>query len=61
MSRGEQRKKYDALRQSEIPKNEIDLVLFNYADFRHIKAKRLIRERTQDIEIIKKKLTKYLE
>jgi hypothetical protein len=61
MSRGEQRKKYDALRQTEIPKQGINLELFSYADFEHNGAKRLLRNREQDFEIIKKKLTKYVK
>lgn len=61
MSRGEQRKKYDALRQTEIPKQGINLELFSYADFGHNGAKRLLRNRERDFEIIKKKLTKYIK
>ena len=61
MSRGEQRKKYDALRQTEIPKQGIHLELFSYADFEHNGAKRLLRNRERDFGIIKKKLTKYIK
>lgn len=61
MSRGEQRKKYDALRQNEIPKQGMDLVLFKYADFAHNSAKRLLRDMERDIEIVKVKLKRYLK
>lgn len=61
MSRGEQRKKYDALRQTEIPKQGINIELFSYADFEHNGAKRLLRNRERDFEIIRKKLTKYIK
>ena len=61
MSRGEQRKKYDALRQTELPQQGINLELFSYADFEHNGAKRLLRNRERDFGIIKKKLTKYIK
>jgi hypothetical protein len=61
MSRGEQRKKYDALRQTEIPKQGIHLELFCYADFEHNGAKRLLRNREWDFKIIKNKLTKFIK
>jgi hypothetical protein len=56
-TRGEQRKRYDTLRITELPKNDIKLVIFDYSEFEHTSSKRLIRDREKDIEVIKTKLT----
>lgn len=56
ISRAEQRKKYDELRRTEIPKNELDLIEFDYSEFGHTKGKRLLRNKEEDERIIKEKL-----
>lgn len=56
ISRGEQRKKYDKLRQVEIPKNGYRLIIFSYDEFAHSKSKKLIRNRIEDLKVIKIKL-----
>lgn len=61
ITRSEQRKKYDELRRTEIPKNDLSLIEFDYSEFGHNQAKRLLRERDKDIKIIEKKLRNYIE
>ena len=56
INRGEQRKQYDDLRRSEIPKNDLQLVIFDYSDFSHSKSKRLLRNKEEDIKVIKQRL-----
>ncbi len=58
ISRGEQRKKYDELRRTEIPKNELELIEFDYSEFGHRKGKRLLRNKEEDEKIIREKLKK---
>ncbi|WP_208796407.1 hypothetical protein [Flavobacterium fluviatile] len=60
ISRGEQRKKYDELRRTEIPKNELELIEFDYSEFGHTKGKKLLRKRKEDEGIIREKLKKYI-
>jgi hypothetical protein len=56
ISRGEQRKLYDERRRIELPKNGIDLVIFDYTEFQHTSGKRLIRDKIYDTNIIATKL-----
>lgn len=56
ISRGEQRKLYDERRRIELPKNGIDLIIFDYTEFQHTSGKRLIRDTVNDTEVIKRKL-----
>ncbi len=56
VNRGEQRKLYDQRRRDELPKQGITLIEFDYSEFEHDKSKRLIRNKANDLEIIKKKL-----
>ena len=58
ITRGEQRKKYDLLRQTEIPKNGIKLMIFDYSEFEYTSNKRLERNYKNDMEVIKRKLKK---
>lgn len=58
ISRGEQRRKYDELRRTEIPKNGLELIEFDYSEFGHTKGKRLLRNREEDEKIIREKLKK---
>lgn len=56
MNRGEQRKRYDERRRIELPKNGIKLIIFNYSEFEHYSNKRLVRNKLEDIKVIKQKL-----
>lgn len=56
MFRGEQRKQYDERRRIELPKNGIQLVIFDYTEFQHTSGKRLLRDTVNDTEVIKRKL-----
>ncbi|VXC15645.1 hypothetical protein [Maribacter litoralis] len=56
MSRGEQRKLYDERRRIELPKNGIQLVIFDYSEFAHTTGKRLLRQKKNDLAVIGKKL-----
>lgn len=58
ISRGEQRKRYDELRRTEIPKNELELIEFDYSEFGHTKGKRLLRNYEEDERVIREKLKK---
>ncbi len=60
ISRGEQRKRYDELRRTEIPKNGLELIEFDYSEFGHTKGKRLLRNREEDEKIIEIKVYKYI-
>ena len=54
VGRGEQRKKYDDLRESVLPRQGIRLVILHYHEFAHSGAKRLQRVRERDL--MRKKL-----
>ncbi len=56
ITRGEQRKRYDERRRIELPKNGVNLIVFNYAEFKHISGKRLVRQKIEDLNIIGNKL-----
>lgn len=56
ITRGEQRKKYDALRRQLLPKNAIKLIELGCDDFEHTTAKRLLRNKAMDLLVIRKKL-----
>lgn len=56
ISRGEQRKLYDERRRVELPKNGIDLIIFDYTEFQHTTGKRLLRRKSKDLVIIANKL-----
>ena len=60
INRGEQRKRYDELRRTEIPKNGIALIEFDYSEFGHTKGKRLLRNKAEDEHIIREKLKNYI-
>lgn len=59
MGRGEQRRLYDQRRRDVLPQNGIKLIEFDYSEFEHTKANKLIRNREMDLGIIKKVLEKY--
>lgn len=56
ISRGEQRKRYDERRRIELPKNGVKLVIFDYSVFEHYINKRLVRNKFEDIKVVKQKL-----
>ena len=58
VGRGEQRKLYDQKRRDILPKNGIRLIEFDYSEFEHTKGKKLVRNKTEDLRVIKKKLDK---
>lgn len=58
MSRGEQRKMYDERRKKVLPEHGIDLITISYFDFGS--SKKLLRNKEHDIQIVKKKLAKYI-
>lgn len=59
ITRAEQRRKYDELRRTEIPKNGLSLVIFDYSEFLHTKSKRLMRNLNKDYKVIEDKLRGY--
>lgn len=56
ISRGKQRKVYDERRRIELPKNGIELIIFDYTEFQHTTGKRLLRQKSKDLVIIANKL-----
>jgi len=54
--RGEQRRRYDERRQKVLPEHGIRVINFSYFDFEHRGNRRLIRERANDLRIIRTKL-----
>ena len=59
ITRAEQRRKYDELRKTEIPKYGLSLVIFDYSEFQHTKGKRLVRNLNEDYKVIEDKLKVY--
>ncbi len=60
IGRNEQRKKYDELRRTLIPANNIGFISLDYSDFAHSNSKRLLRNADLDKQILSNKLKKYL-
>ena len=60
ITRGEQRKLYDDLRRTEIPKHGLNLLIFSYADFEHNGQKRLIRNTKNDFDTVSQRLKKHI-
>ncbi|MDG4949630.1 hypothetical protein NLM59_01725 [Weeksellaceae bacterium KMM 9724] len=60
ISRGEQRKRYDDLRKTELPKNGIKLIIFDYSEFQHRSNKRLIRNSEEDFKIVSNRLKGFI-
>jgi hypothetical protein len=61
INRGEQRKLYDQRRREVLPEYNINLVEFDYAEFEHTRSKRLVRNKSTDIEIVKLKISKFIK
>jgi hypothetical protein len=60
VDRGVQRKIYDERRRTVLPKHKILLIEISYSDFEYDNQKRIIRRPDTDIEIIKRKLDRFL-
>jgi hypothetical protein len=58
VGRGEKRKLYDQRRRDVLPEHGIKLIEFDYSEFEHTRAKKLIRNREADLKVIIKKLKK---
>lgn len=56
VGRGEQRRIYDQRRRDELPMNGIKLIEFDYSEFEHTRSKKLIRNKTEDLKVVKGKL-----
>jgi hypothetical protein len=59
MSRGEQRKKYDELREKRLAEKRIDLVKLDYSQFEHDSRKRLRRNIAADEGVLREKLARF--
>jgi hypothetical protein len=59
MPRGEQRKKYDDLRETVLKQHRINLVTLDYSDFEHDGRKRL-RRVTADEAVLREKLARFV-
>lgn len=58
VSRGEQRRIYDERRKKVLPEHGIDLVIISYSDFGT--SKKLQRNHDRDLQVVKRKLEKYI-
>ncbi len=58
VNRGEQRKIYDQRRREVLPKSGIQLIEISYDDFNYDRQKRIIRDRSNDLDVVKSKLKK---
>ena len=54
VSRGEQRRIYDQRRRDVLPKHGIRLVEISYSDLKHDSRKRLLRDRQNDLAVIRR-------
>jgi hypothetical protein len=61
VSRGEQRKIYDKRRKDVLPLHGIDLKIISYFDFKFDNQKRIIRNRENDLNIVRVLLDSYLK
>jgi len=58
LSRGEQRRRYDERRRSLLPEHGINIVIFDYSEFEHTPAGRLLRT-SRDRDVIEQRLRSY--
>ena len=56
VSRGEQRKLYDQRRREVLPEHGIKLIEFDFSDFTHTRNKKLVRNKEEDLKVVKRKL-----
>ena len=59
--RDDQRKIYDQRRREILPKQGIELIEISYYDFNYNKRKKIIRNKTGDLEIVQKLLVNYID
>jgi hypothetical protein len=59
MPRGEQRARYDELRRELLPTHGIELVEFSFSEFAHDRRKRLLRQRADDLAVVRRRLAKW--
>jgi len=59
--RGQQRAIYDQRRRDVLPKHGIELIELLYSDFAHDNRKRLMRDKTADIKVVREKLAKFIK
>jgi hypothetical protein len=60
VNRAAQRIKYVELRKMVLPKQNLNLLFFQFGEF-ELKGKRLKRNREKDIEVVKKKLNPFIK
>lgn len=60
VTRDEQRKKYDKLREELLPQHDINLVVIPYSDFSCDTQNKIIRNEENDIEIVRKALKEHI-
>lgn len=60
VTRKEQRKLYDERRKEILPQHGITLVVISYSDFQYDKKKRIIRNKTNNLKLISKKIKMYI-
>jgi len=56
VGRGDQRKLYDQRRRDILPKHGIKLIELDYSDFEHTSGKKLVRNKENDLKVIREKL-----
>jgi hypothetical protein len=61
VGRGEQRKLYDQKRRDVLPEHGITLIELGYDDFKHRSNNKLIRDREEDLIVVKEALGKFLK
>jgi len=57
VSRGEQRRIYDQRRRDTLPQYGIQLIELDYSEFPHSSSKRLLRNKENDIKVIRSRLS----
>ena len=57
----DQRKIYDQRRREILPKQGIELIEISYDDFNYDNRKKIIRNKTADLEIVQKLLVNYID
>lgn len=61
VGRGEQRKLYDQRRREVLPQHGIKLIEFDYSDFEYTRSKKLVRNKVEDLKVIKVKLRRMVK
>lgn len=58
VGRGEQRRIYDQRRRDVLPQHGIKLIEFDYSEFEHTRSKKLVRNKSEDLKVIIRKIKK---